>query len=358
MNDQMVDRPPRSADRKVAGLTELVIPRPLDTRKVLARGSYRSSQVDLLLSKYARIRSDLRVVALRSDSSLGHRAYAERVKEYLEQSKEELEGGRPNLPVAASLLAGADRSLVWLLSPDILRQRCDVTLEQLEQLRPKPNALINNLASAKSKPAAQGDSLDSDRELKQALEDGLNNINDLDKQIVVEEVLQARRLSVLICYLSLVLLLLLAAIPFTTTTIGAPDRQEGVVWPVFWPSSASDNRLTAGIFLVLAALGLAAIGAAGGVVSGMLKVRDSRATLTRYRTSLLNLGLKPLAGAVAAILLYIFLSWNIIKGLDVTSPGVFVLTAFLAGFSERYFLRVVRAAENKPEDSGSHRREP
>jgi hypothetical protein len=247
---------------------------------------------------------------------------------------------------------------VWLLSPDILRQRCCVTLEQLEKLRPKPNALISNLNSARSAPLGHNGLSDSDRELRSALEDGLNHINDLDRQIVVEEELQARRLSVLIYYLSLVLLLLLAAIPFTTAPIGPIDQPGGVVWPVLWPTSASVNRLTAGVFLVLAALGLAAIGAAGGVISGMLKVRDSRASLTSYRTSLFNLALKPLAGAVAAVLLYIFLSWDIIKGIEVTSPGVFVLTAFLAGFSERYFLRVVKATENEPHVSESRSREP
>jgi hypothetical protein len=151
-----------------------------------------------------------------------------------------------------------------------------------------------------------------------------------------------------------VLLLLLAAIPFTTIAIRSPDIPEGrVIWPVFWPSYASDNDLTATAFLVFAALGLAAIGAAGGVISGMLKVRDSRASLTSYRTSLFNLALKPLVGAVAALVMYTLLSWNIIKGLEVTSPGVFVLVAFLAGFSERYFLRVVRAAATEPEHSES-----
>jgi hypothetical protein len=45
-------------------------------------------------------------------------------------------------------------------------------LEQPEQLRPKPNALINNLASARDKPVGQEDSSDSDREIRSALEDG------------------------------------------------------------------------------------------------------------------------------------------------------------------------------------------
>jgi hypothetical protein len=369
-NGATAGSPPASAkpNPSSAGDRRPADPERLDTRKVLAKGSYASSQVNLLVSKYARIRSDLKVV-LQSDLSDEHCTYAERVADYLRDAKEALEGdhvegskhpesdhpkgNRPNLPAAALLLAGADRGLVWLLSRDILRQRCNLTLEQLRKLNPQPDALIGNL-EVKFDPKEEGGASQSDEALRNALADALNYINELDWQDVVEEELQARRLSILMRYLSLVLLLLLAAIPFTTTAIRTPDIPEGrVIWPVLWPSYASDNDLTAAAFLVFAGLGLAAIGAAGGVISGMLKVRDSRASLTSYRTSLFKLALKPLVGAVAALVMYTLLSWNIIKGLEVTSPGVFVLAAFLAGFSERYFLRVVRAAENEPEHSES-----
>jgi hypothetical protein len=367
-NGTKADSSPASAkpDRAAADDRRPADPGRLDTRKVLAKGSYASSQVNLLVSKYARIRSDLKVV-LQSNLSDEDYTYAERVADYLRDTKEALEGNHvegskhsesehpkgshPNLPAAALLLAGADRGLVWLLSKNILRQRCKLTLDQLQKLNPRPGAFISNL-EVEFDPKEKGGASHSDEALRNALADALNYINELDWQDVVQEELQARRLSILMRYLSLVLLLLVAAIPFITTAIRSPDMpEERIIWPVFWPSYASGNDLTASAFLVFAGLGLAAIGAAGGVISGMLKVRDSRASLTSYRTSLLNLALKPLVGAVAALVMYTLLSWNIIKGLEVTSPGVFVLAAFLAGFSERYFLRVVRAAENEPQPS-------
>jgi len=69
-----------------------------------------------------------------------------------------------------------------------------------------------------------------------------------------------------------------------------------------------------------------------------------RASLAGYRVSMFNLALRPLIAAIAALVLYVFLSWNVIQGLNITNPGVYVLSAFLAGFSERYFLRIVRTA--------------
>ena len=85
-------------------IPELNVPDQLNTRKVLAKGSYLSSQVGLLLSKYTRIRSDLLVVA--RSGLIGERySYAERVADYLRQAKEELESSRQNLPVTASVLS-------------------------------------------------------------------------------------------------------------------------------------------------------------------------------------------------------------------------------------------------------------
>jgi hypothetical protein len=61
---------------------------------------------------------------------------------------------------------------------------------------------------------------------------------------------------------------------------------------------------------------------------------------------MLKLALKPLVGAVAALTLYFFLTWQVLTGVQVTSGGTILLVAFLAGFSERYFLRILKAEES------------
>jgi hypothetical protein len=188
----------------------------------------------------------------------------------------------------------------------------------------------------------------SDEAVKRALIDAIIEIHVLERQDIVEEDLQARRLKILIWYLTVAIMLLLGAIPLITTVVKEPTvsgKVPAVIWPILY------NKKYHPWALMAAAFGLAVIGAVGGMISGMLKVRDTRASLASYRASLLNLAVKPLAGALAALVLCALLSWNVIRGLDVTSPGVFLLVAFLAGFSERYFLRIVGATENEPRTS-------
>jgi len=111
-----------------------------------------------------------------------------------------------------------------------------------------------------------------------------------------------------------------------------------VIWPVF--SFGYENWFD----LLFGALGLSIVGAVGGIVSGMFSVRNSTTTLLEYRTSLKRMALKPMVGAVAALTLYFFLGADVISGVAITTPGTYVVAAFLAGFSERYFLRFLDKA--------------
>lgn len=102
----------------------------------------------------------------------------------------------------------------------------------------------------------------------------------------------------------------------------------------------------------VSAAAVSALGAVGGIFSGLISTRDSRATLVEYRSSMLKLALKPLVGAVASLTLYLLLSWQILTGVQVTNGGTFLLVGFLAGFSERYFLRLLAGStpEERAED--------
>jgi hypothetical protein len=353
-SDDTGQEPPTPPHQAAVGIhLNNVIP-TLDTRQVYRRRTYASSQVDLLVMKYAQIRSDFYVSLPYSPKP--RTEYAERIWDYLTDAKKELERHSPNLPVTASLLAAADSLLVWLYSDAILVQRTTTTLALLDSAKKgaEERSLKGCLDYFHKSP------LDGETRLRIALETSLRALHELDRDGLLGEDLQVRRLRILMIYLGLAFALLLAAIPFTTDMITTPQITDGqvrgvnIVWPVFLPTDRYGEPAGSTIvYLVLAALGLAAIGAAGGVISGMLKIRDSRATLLSYRASLLNLALKPIVGAVAALVLYIFLSWSIIKGLDISSPGVFLISAFLAGFSERYFLRTIRAASNEVAASDS-----
>mgnify|MGYP001076923257 FL=1 len=54
-------------------------------------------------------------------------------------------------------------------------------------------------------------------------------------------------------------------------------------------------------------------------------------------------------GGVTATIIFIFLSWQVLPGITVQSFGSFLLIAFLSGFSERYFLNLLKIDEKKGE---------
>jgi hypothetical protein len=93
--------------------------------------------------------------------------------------------------------------------------------------------------------------------------------------------------------------------------------------------------------LTIATIGVALFGAAGGFLSALLQVHGSRVAAGEYRESKHTLLLRPIIGAVIALILFILLSWNVVPGVRITGTGTYLLLAMLSGFSERYFLRLL-----------------
>jgi hypothetical protein len=83
------------------------------------------------------------------------------------------------------------------------------------------------------------------------------------------------------------------------------------------------------------------MGAIGGFLSGLLQARSTQVTLAEYLENMLKLQLRPLVGALVALILYVLLSWQVLPGISMESAGSYFIIAFLSGFSERYFLRLL-----------------
>jgi hypothetical protein len=90
------------------------------------------------------------------------------------------------------------------------------------------------------------------------------------------------------------------------------------------------------------AISLAIIGGIGGFLSGLLQVRGSKTDLGDYEISVLLFQLRPILGAFAALILVTLMSWKILEGVLVQSPGSYILVAFISGFSERYFINLLK----------------
>ena len=301
-------------------------PGPLVSTRLYRRRRYSSSTLSVLTRQYVKVRGDF-IVAIGDPEDLDkeRHKYARTCSEYLRAARGELEGRRTNFIVASSLLFLAEVTLVWLYPRGMLESRADGVQAQLERLQPRVPWLERSVAQARQRK-------DDDRFLRTALEYALNFVQQHDQDSAIAEELQVTRLRSLILYITAALGLLLIAVPYVTITLGAGI--DG--WPVV---QFGQDWLTQ----IVSASAVSVIGAVGGIFSGLISVRDTSTTLIEYRTSMLELALKPLVGAVAALTLYLLLSWQILTGVQVTNGGTFLLAGFLAGFSERYFLRLLKA---------------
>lgn len=324
-------------------------PGSIDGRHVYQHNMYMAGQVSTLMARYVRIRGDLLLEysSLQADDASGRQA-AFVCRDFLASARQELESRLPSLAVVANLLGLAERMLVTTYRPEILRLRVHSFIKELQSLQPTPTAEIAALRYA-ARDLDQAD-VNHRHAVETALKDAITYINRCAERDLIEDDLQVSRLSRLRWYLVFAWILLLVAIPIVSSV---QTLDEAVIWPVFAIGRGQE------VDLLLGALGLSIVGAVGGVVSGMLNVRDSRATMLDYRTSMKRLALKPMVGAVAALVIYLFLSAHMISGIEITSAGTYVVLGFMAGFSERYFLTVLNAqADPQPNADASSRSQP
>lgn len=87
------------------------------------------------------------------------------------------------------------------------------------------------------------------------------------------------------------------------------------------------------------ALSFCIIGGIGGFLSGLRQVRTSETNLELYEEAVLLFQIRPMFGAFAALITYVFMSWGALFSKEM---GAIALTAFLSGFSERYFLQLLK----------------
>jgi hypothetical protein len=299
--------------------------------------SYESYFAHRLRSRYFELEGDFRTIL--SNEPKQRRwvdVYsADRIFTFLRLAKQELERDKPRLLEVSQLLDLVDRYMPWIMPPQVLVGRRYGILSQLKRCASEEVDLVDRIGKTMSCTAedywkGRAEIGEVRGFLDQAV--GVINRHNLEEQISAG--LQIERLKSLRFWGVLMLLVLLATSPLTTDIT--------VVRFDLWANSP--EILVAWIV----AVGIAVIGAAGGFLSGLLQVRESKVTLTQYQESVLKFHLKPIVGAILALLLFILLSWQILPGISVENTGSYVLLAFLAGFSERYFLRLLKL---KPEET-------
>jgi hypothetical protein len=249
-----------------------------------------------------------------------------RVVDFLQSAKMTLEQAEFDTLGAKNLLDMIDQYMVWLYPPHVAFPQANALLSDLKaQNHPLTQFFENEITRS------NGDNLDIIRAALDKVRDTLNQENQMGQ---LNRGLQIERLKLLMRWGQVFLIILLVILPlivksdvkiFDSTALGKlmPDIQ-----PWF-------SILTVGV-----------IGATGAFLSGLMQVRRSKITLDEFKENVVQFKLRPLVGAIFAVIIAALLSWDLIAGIDITNAGVYVLIAFLCGFSERFFLGLLQLDED------------
>jgi hypothetical protein len=217
--------------------------------------------------------------------------------------------------------------MVWLYPEHIARARIETLLLKLSTLssfQGKDTLEARLIGLSKNATDAYSGGL------RAASYEAIGAINDHITQEHIARGLQINRLKSLRLWGLVVLVMFLLGSPFATNI----NNVSG------WPSEAI---IGASQLLItwMNACAMLLLGGVGGFLSGLLQARNTQVSLSEYLESMLKLQLRPLVGSMVALILYSLLSWQVLPGIKIEGAGSYFLIAFLAGFSERYFLRVL-----------------
>jgi hypothetical protein len=302
----------------------------LRSRTILSRQSiyslhgYRTYRASLLRSDYSEIELDLRTCFdhyAREQSFDHHRAA--QVVEILDCALPELELAEPNLDVVDGDLGRARRLMVWVKSPEWIEDYAAAIEARLRRSRSEEARVFE----------LQADKPDG---LRSRLVQASRLLDRIKTSEAIDNGLQVRRLERIrnVGYFAVPLLIVFAPILVSRASLSLWNLDElGFAFP--W-----DSWLTT--------IGVALLGAIGALLSGLLQIRRSPVTFTDYEVRGIEIALRIEVGSAVAVTLYYLLSWQVLPAIAATSAGTFLLVAFAAGFSERYFLNLLGIDDVEP----------
>ncbi len=289
-----------------------------------------------LRTRYLELETDFRTI-LGNFPDPGHVQAACRIVELLGSAREALERGTLDLLTVASSLDLVERCMVWLYPPWLAKARLESVLLRLEWY------------SFKGKDVVKQKLEDLTKLEKESYPGQFLSLLDETLGLTIAESVQTRigrglhinRLRDLRFWGVVVLLVFFVATPLTVNL----SNIEG------WPSDLIPGQRTA-VYGWMNGFAMMILGAVGAFLSGLLRTRNTQETLSEYLESGLNLQLRPLVGALVSLILYVIVSWQVLPGIQVVNAGSYLLMAFLSGFSERYFLGLLKTKTGNSNPQG------
>ncbi|MBL7814610.1 MAG: hypothetical protein JNL70_06360 [Saprospiraceae bacterium] len=259
---------------------------------------------------------------------------ARRIIDYLQISREALENDDCDVNDVITLLDLADQYMVWIYPPHHAKAQA---LGLASDLRGQGNPWGVYLENEASR---DGQTLGG---LRAALDKTKEAMNQAKQAALISTGLQIERLNAAKKWSWYILIVSIAVLPLAIRTpnvevAGATNATGEAV--TIWANSILGTiipQLRPWFAVVCAAI----FGAGGAFLSGLMSVQRTRTVLNDYQENLKSNQLKLNVGALAAAIVFVFLTWDIIPGVKMDSLGSLVFLSFIAGFSEKYFLNLL-----------------
>jgi hypothetical protein len=308
--------------------------------------NYRDYLVDRLRARYVELEGDF-LTAFGSYHDAAREAAdpvtATCVARSLERAREGLEHRMPDVEAVVNELDLVERYTIWLYPASISALERPSIQAKLESL-PAPRvqvykAQLDSLFDTTGVLAAG-----KELALKIVYDEIVGAYNRQELQSQIDAGLGIGRLKRFFYWGIALATLVLLAVPLVTPR---PDAL-ALNW---------DYRLrglsatTTNSFLTALVVGL--MGAVGGYLSGLLQAQSSAVTLSQYQQSMVKLRLRPLVGVLVSLIIYILVSRSGVAGLTVQGIGPLLLITLASGFSERYFLRLIKLDNDGADEGGS-----
>jgi hypothetical protein len=291
---------------------------------------FRGYYLNSLRARYLRLESDFRT----GYNNFYHTPYmdlvtARRIISFLQTSKEALEDDDCDVTDVITMLDMVDQNMVWIYPPHYAYAQAygiaaDLKGQTNEGHRAWGSYLENEIARLGP------DNLGG---IRAALDKTKEAINEAKQAAIISNGLQIERLKTARNWSWIVLGVSLVFLPMVINF-------DSTLW----------EKTILGKFLPemrpwLIAIAIAIFGAGGAFFSSLRSVQSTRTVLSDFQENLKSNQLKLNIGALAALILFVFMSWQIIPGIDVKNAGTFIFLAFVAGFSEKFFLNLLNIDE-------------
>ncbi len=293
--------------------------------KILEK-NYEEYVKNALKWRYTRLEGDFRTVLNNYfNTNYVDKVTARRIISFLESARQALENDNCDPLDVSNLLDLTDQYMVWLYPPHVANSQAIALATQLKSAN---NPWGNYLESEINRP---NQTLGG---LRAALDKAKQMQNEENQTIQLNNGLQIERLEMLIRWGIVGIVIIMVVLPIVMKSDTA----------LFKDSILSNDKI-GGIrqWLGLGAIGV--VGAIGAFLSGLLQVRRTRVTIGEFKESVIQFKLRPIIGAIFAMFITALITWDIISGVEIKNAGAYLLIAFLCGFSERYFLSLLKIDE-------------